>query len=102
MDESKLETISIGGQSFKLLKFPEVPREELEHRLVLALSVIRAWNDYRVDDDILSLPETIQVGNKVANTRSMRTWIAVGIGESVSRVSDKEVLESIARDGKWI
>ena len=51
MDESKLETISIGGESFKLLKFPDVPREELEHSLALALAAIKAW-ECQVNDDI--------------------------------------------------
>lgn len=101
MDESKLETISIGGQSFKLLKFPDVTREELEHRLALALAVIKAWES-QVSDDIHSLPETIQVGGQYANTWSMRMHTAVALGESSSWVSDKEVVESIARYGKWV
>jgi hypothetical protein len=89
------QSLVIGGVNFE---FPTTlalgtPMEIEIQKLQIVTE--KAHESKDVDKDVHSLPATLVVGDQEIDIQTTRTWLAVGIGESRSWVSDLDVLDFI-------
>jgi hypothetical protein len=89
----------VGGVKCRIPELNAVEPDEMRERLQLALVALYARESGNFDSNKHSLPETMMLGEREIDFDSRRQWMAVGIGESKSWISDLEVIEGIARYG---
>lgn len=91
-----MQSIDIAGKTYKL-------RDVATSSAVLPseLDLLRELVDSIKDDDaeVWSLPAVLTVDGKTHDLANIRSWLAVGIGESRSWISDLDVLRVVAKGG---
>ena len=93
-----MQSIDVAGKTYKL-------RDVASSSAVLPseLDLLREVVDSIKDDDaeVRSLPALLTLDGKTHDLANIRTWLAVGIGESSSWISDLDVLRVVAKGGLY-
>lgn len=91
-----MRSIEVSGKTHKLRDVAS-SSAVLPSELDLLREVIDSIQDD--DGDVQSLPALLTVDGKTHDLANIRTWLAVGIGESSSWISDLDVLKVVATGG---